>query len=308
MKKKILIISGATASGKSGLALEVARKVNEKARIINADSIQLYKELPILSSQPSKNELSQIEHRLYSILTYQDEFSLNDWLELVKKEIDLAFAENKLPIVVGGTGLYLSKLIDGINEIPKIENEVRKYCLDYLEKFGKSGLISELKRLGDEEEKVKTLDKQRLLRRLEIIKQTGKTLSYWQSLPTKQFYDQDCFIHINLNPAREILYYNCNERFVKMLTNGAIEEVKNFMNIELTSRNSIAKTLGLAEIRDYILGNLSKTEMIELASQKTRNYAKRQLTWFRHQFQNKIEITNVSHETIQLIIHHLTQL
>ncbi len=303
MKRKILIISGATASGKSGLALEIAKRIDSV--IINSDSIQLYKELPTLSSQPSKLELLQNEHRLYSILTYKDEFSLNDWLKLAVKEIDDAFYRNKLPIIVGGTGLYISKLIDGINEIPEIEKNVRKYCLDILEKDGKEGLVKELRKLGDDMDKIVNLDKQRLLRRLEILKQTSKTLSYWHSQPSKTFYDIGLFTHINLNPQRDILYKNCNDRFLHILNNGAIDEVKKVMNLEITSRNSLIKTLGFVEIKDYILEKISKTELIEKSSQKTRNYAKRQLTWFRNQFDDKIEITNVSHETIELIIKKL---
>ena len=307
MKKKILIISGATASGKSGLALKIANEYEAcgGAKIINADSIQLYKELPILSSQPNKNDLLQFEHKLYSILTQDDEFCLNSWLELAKKEIDSALTEGKLPIIVGGTGLYLSKLIDGINEVPKIENEIRKYCSDYFLKNGKSGLIADLERLGDKEEKIKTLDKQRLLRRFEILKQTQKPLSYWQSLPAKKFYDEDLFLHIDLNPPREILYKNCDNRFELMINNGVIDEVKNVINADFVSRSSLTKTLGFAEIKDYILENISKKEMIQISCQKTSNNAKRQLTRFRNQFTNKIEIENVSQETIGLILEKL---
>lgn len=304
MSNKVLIISGPTASGKSSLALEIAKQ--KKSVIINADSVQLYKELPILSAQPNKIELAQNHHKLYSILNYFEQSSLNLWLELAKQEIEKSFQNKKLPIIVGGTGLYLSKLIDGISPIPEIEAKTKQYCFDIFQNYGKEGLIKNLLELNDNPEKILKLDKQRLLRRLEILKQTSKTLCHWQSLPLKTFFDKEDFIHINLNPSRDFLYQNCNKRFEVMLKNGAIEEVITLLKLTNNEIDfPIVRTIGFLEIKNYLDGVINKNNLIEISSQKTRNYAKRQLTWFRHQFKNKIEIENVSHETIKLILNLL---
>jgi tRNA dimethylallyltransferase len=300
MKGKILIISGPTASGKSGLALEISSNI--KSVIINADSMQLYKELPILSSQPSTEDFSKNEHVLYSILSYSDESTLNDWLCLAKSQIDKALKENKLPILVGGTGMYISKLIEGINEIPQIDKKFRSYGSKLFRQLGIDGLKDELLKLGDDPIDVKDLDKQRLIRRLEIIKQTGKPISYWQSLPVKKFYDQEQFVHVNLNPNRQELYAKCDKRFEMMLARGAIDEVKRFLDLDPDKDLSICKTIGVLEIEEFLNNSIEMDQVIEISSQKTRNYAKRQLTWFRNLFKNKVEVTNVSRETVQKII------
>ena len=304
--KKILVISGPTASGKSSLALKVAQE--KDSVIINADSVQLYKDLPILSAQPSKNELKKALHLLYSVLEYDQDSSVNNWLKLAKKEIDQTLLANKLPIIVGGTGLYLSKLIDGIHKIPNIEKTVREECRELFFKSGAEALKKELLRLGEKINEIKDLDKQRLLRRLEILKQTGKTISYWHSEPKIKFYNEDNFIHFNIESDRKELYDKCNLRFEEMLENGAILEVENLMQRSkdiLINKPPILKTIGFLEIGCYLKKEISKQEMINIATQKTRNYAKRQLSWFRNQFQNKHLINNVSRETLKEILQTL---
>ncbi|MFT6331729.1 MAG: tRNA dimethylallyltransferase [Lentimonas sp.] len=278
--KKILIISGATASGKSALALETA--IAKNGVVINADSMQLYEELPILSAQPAKEDQAQAPHFLYSALKHNQNSSLALWLEMVIKEINWAFEGEKLPIIVGGTGLYLSKLIDGINEIPQIDENLRLEMRQLAENSTREELVEMLKDLG--EEKIENLDKQRLTRRLEVLKQTGKSLSWWQDQPNKVFYPKECFEHINVNLPRDELYRNCDERMLKMFENGALKEVEELISQNPDDNSLITKTIGFLEIKDYLQGNMSKEETINLASQKTRNYAKRQLTWFRNQF------------------------
>ena len=299
MQNKIIVISGSTASGKSALALDLAQEIN--GIIINADSVQLYKNLPILSAQPSPDELKLADHKLYSVLNYDEPVSVAIWLEMATAEINKAFKAGKTPIVVGGTGLYISKLIDGINEIPEISGNSKEYVANIFNNSGKDGLIKDLLSLGDEKEKVINLDKQRLMRRLEIFKDTAKSLDYWQSLPKKTFYDRSYFIHINLEPDRDLLYQNCDKRYNKMLENGAIKEVKDLLRLKPSDDSGIIKTIGFLEIKDYLLEKIDKKELVEKATQKTRNYAKRQLTWFRNQFDDKIIINNVSRETLQLI-------
>lgn len=301
MKNKILIISGPTASGKSSFALEIANL--KESTIINADSIQLYKELPILSAQPSQEEIYSFDHKLYSVTNYHEQNSVISWLEMAKKEIDLSFSNQKLPIIVGGTGLYLSKMLDGINEIPQSNPEIRSLCLTIWQESGNLGLIKKLEELGDKNNIIHNLDKQRLMRRLEILIQTNKTMDFWQNTPNKQIFTKEEFIHVNLDPNRDRLYRNCNDRFDNMLGSGAIDEVRELLKITDNQTNfPCSKTIGFLEIRDYLMNNIEISTAIEIAKQKTRNYAKRQLTWFRNQFENKLSIETVSRETIQKIL------
>jgi len=282
-KARILIISGATASGKSELANKIASRQN--GVIINADATQLYCELPILSAQPNSLHLQQAPHFLYSILKYNQNSSVVNWLSLVIDKINQTLDNKQLPIVVGGTGLYISKLVDGINQIPEVaqnlQDEIRQIC----QNASKEELIKILSDLGEDFVEIRMLDKQRLGRRIEVLRQTGKSLSWWQKQPNKIFYPKNYFHHINIELEREKLYQNCNQRFALMFKNGAIDEVKNLLQQNLQLNSAITKTIGFVEIKDYLANKISKEQTIEIASQKTRNYAKRQLTWFRNQFQ-----------------------
>ncbi len=279
---KILVISGATASGKSALALENAWKNNgaKESIIINADAMQQYSELPILSAQPTKADQKLAPHFLYSVLKHNENSSVMAWLNLAVGQINLALQNNQLPIVVGGTGLYISKLVDGINEVPPIEDLVKKEVRN----LPREDLLKILIELGEPEELTHKLDKQRLSRRLEVLKQTGKTLSWWQNQPNKTFYPKEYFQHINIELPRDQLYSNCNLRLKIMFENGAVEEVENLVKQSPASDSLATKTIGYEEIKDYLAGKISKEQAIEIASKKTRNYAKRQLTWFRNQF------------------------
>jgi tRNA dimethylallyltransferase len=282
---KIFIISGPTASGKSALALDFANF--RDISIINADSLQIYEGLPILSSQPSSAEQKQVKHYLYSDLKPQESSSVGLWLKLAKLAIEESWQQNKLPLIVGGSGMYISKLVDGISEIPEIDEEIRKLSRDFFEEIGVEEFRNNLIELGEEKDKIIKLDKQRLIRSYEVFKQTGKTISWWQNQPNKKLFDDKIFTHINLNPNREELYKNCNLRFEMMLENGAVEEVENFLNKFMNENLPITKTLGFVEIVDFLNGRISYEEVVKIASQKTRNYAKRQLTWFRHQLPDK---------------------
>lgn len=291
LKNKILVISGPTCSGKSKLAMRIAEKVD--STIINADSIQIYQELPILSSQPSKEDLDQVPHLLYSIFDYQKNSSVAIWLELAQKAISQSRNSNRLPIIVGGTGMYISKLIDGISQIPEINPETRHSSRDLYELVGREKFIQILVEQGEKTEKINTLDKQRLIRRQEVLKQTGQTIDWWQKNPAvkQSFYPKDEFVHINIDPHREKLYQDCNQRFAKMLDSGAIKEVEDFIKLKPTENDLITKTIGYQEICGLIEKRLNQNQAFQKATQKTRNYAKIQLTWFRNQFKEKLIIT-----------------
>lgn len=274
-----LIISGPTASGKSRLALDLAGC--KDIAIINADSLQLYKGLPILSSQPTEDEKKIAPHFLYSHFKAQENSSVMDWLMLVMAMIEQVKSEKKLPVIVGGSGMYISKLVEGISEMPTITEEVKKAARELYEKIGQEEFRQ---KFGEN----KIIDKQRLIRAAEVFMQTGKSISTWQKEARRTPFLED-FLHINLNPDREKLYQNCNSRFVEMLEQGAIDEVKNLV---ADDNCSVTKTLGFHEIKNFLSGEITREKMIEIATQKTRNYAKRQLTWFRNQLPVKLVFTD----------------
>lgn len=282
---KIIIISGPTASGKSTLALELAKQ--KDIAIINADALQIYKGLPILSAQPTPNETEQAPHFLYSYFEPHQSCSVGLWLDLVKQKAEEIFLQNKIPVIVGGTGMYISKLLDGIVEIPEISTDIKIKARQLFETLGRDNFIKELLRLNEDEQKIINLDKQRLIRAYEVLIQTSKSIFLWQQQPHKFIFDPKIYTHINLEPKREILYKNCDLRLAKMFDNGAVDEVQNLINQRFEDNWQITKTLGFAEIKDYLSGNISKDTALENAAQKTRNYAKRQLTWFRNQFIDK---------------------
>lgn len=281
MPQKIVVISGPTASGKSDLALKLADM--QDIAIINADSLQIFAGLPVLSSQPLESDQKKVPHFLYSYFQPQENSSVGLWLKLVKPLVEQLWSENKLPVIVGGSGMYISKLIEGISEMPEIHEEIRTKSRQLFDEIGHKEFQKKLIDLGEDE----ILDKQRLTRAYEVLQQTGKSISWWQSQPLKKIFLDVDFVQVNLNLDREQLYKNCNLRFEKMLKNGASEEVQNLVNQGVTDDLQITKTLGFSEIRDYLNQKISREKMIEVATQKTRNYAKRQLTWFRHQLPQK---------------------
>ncbi len=284
--KKIFVISGATASGKSSLAIKFAKHKN--ISIINADSLQIYRDLPILSAQPPKEETSEVKHYLYSYLDYDQSSSVADWLKEVKKATKDSLESDLIPVIVGGTGMYISKLINGINKIPEISQEVKNSSIKIFENQGKDGLIQEMLKFNINEDEIKYTDPQRLMRQYQVLAQTNKPISYWYKQTPEYIIDPQKIIHINIEIDRKDLYDKCNKRFDIMIKQGAIEEVEKLISkIGDSNDYQVTKTLGYYEIRDYLNGLISKDEMINLSSQKTRNYAKRQLTWFRHQFTNK---------------------
>ncbi len=273
--KQSIILSGATASGKSKFAIKLAQKYN--GEIINADALQIYRDLPILSAQPDLKDQQLIKHHLYGFLAINDYFSVVKWLELVDNKMNEIFANNKTPIIVGGSGMYITKLIDGINEIPNISNKTKEIAQNDLKKYGLASIIQK-------SQCPNIKDTQRALRAYEVLIQTNKPISYWQNLEKKIIQPQVKFTHYNLNLSRDILYKSCNDRFLEIIKNGAIEEVKTIKD-QVKNSDKIFNTIGYFEICRYLNNEINFEEMVELSCKKTRNYAKRQLTWFRNQLQ-----------------------
>jgi|TARA_Y100000389_G_C17468698_1_gene528201 tRNA dimethylallyltransferase len=278
--KNIIFIFGPTASGKSSLALKLAQEDN--GVIFNADSMQIYQELPILSSQPTMVEQKIVPHFFYGFLNYQQGFSVAKWLELISPKIKKELQKGKKCFIVGGTGLYFSSLYYGINKMPQISQELKQEMRDLYNDIGNEKFIEFLTNLGDQN--TANLDGQRLIRRAEILKETGKDLTFWQNQPKEIFFDQDQIKIIKLIPERQELYQKCNKRFEFILENGAIEEVEKLSKLNPDPKNLISKMLGYKEINCYLNNLLTKEEMIEIVTKKIRNYAKRQITWFKNQF------------------------
>ena len=276
----IIIISGPTGIGKSKLAISLAKKIN--GVIINADSMQIYKELKIISSQPIDSDKKIISHELYSIRSINQKFSVMDWLVLVEEKLDEIFNKNRIPIIVGGTGLYIKSAINGMSKIPKIDKSIFENCSKLFEKIG----TLEFKKLVKEIDKdftLKNIDKQRLIRAYSVYLQTGKSISEWYK-SSKVIKIYNTFFSILLEQEREKNYQNCEKRFDEFISKGAIEEVKILKDKNFDRNLPGFKCLGVNWIIKYLEKEISLEDAILLSKRDTRRYVKRQLTWFRHNF------------------------
>ena len=284
LKSKIILVSGPTASGKSKFAIELAKKI--KGEIINADSMQVYKELKILTARPKKEEYNKIKHHLYGFQSVKKKFSTGKWLKLANEKIKIIKKRKKIPILVGGTGLYFKALTDGIVKIPNIPNKFRKKLRKYQKKIGQKKFFKELKKLDPLiKEKIKTTDVQRCIRAFEVKLYTKKSLIDWFK-STKPNFIEENFIKIYIDFPRKELLDQISYRVNKMLEEGAINEVKKFLKIKLDKDSSPNRVIGINEIKDFINKKSSLTEVKEKITIKTRQYAKRQSTWARGQMQN----------------------
>lgn len=284
---KIIVISGPTASGKSAFAIELAKKLD--GVIVNADSIQIYEGLPILSAQPDDKDKKEAEHRLYNIIKPKESNCVFNWLQLAKKNVDEILEKGQTPILVGGTGMYISRFINGIRPLPDTNMDNRNKINSLYEEIGWDKFYDMVKEVDEESVlKIKKNDKHKLIKTYEVYEISGKKLSYFESLPNELLYDRQNIFHINIMPKREDTYRFCEIRFKIMVEKlGVIEEVKNFLkNNEdvFNSNSSILHTIGLMEIKEYLEGKIDYDTMLELSIKDTRNYAKRQFTWFKNQF------------------------
>ncbi len=287
-KFKIIIIAGPTASGKSSLALDLAKKYN--GIIINADSQQIYKELPILSSQPNKKDYKRISHKLFNFLDFYKNFSVDQWFKLVKKEITNAKKKNLLPIIVGGTGMYLNTLLHGLKVFPKIPIKLKNKGKKIIEKIGPRNFYEKLKEKNKTcVYKINPNDKIRLLRSWEIYEVSNKSIYEINKENKMKKLDSYNFYKILIFPPRKLIYLSCKKRWDNMIKLGVIKEVKSLMKKEKKlNKKNLIKTIGFKELKNFLLKKNNMEKASELALQATRNYAKRQCTWFRHQFSANI--------------------
>ena len=276
-QKKVLILFGPTASGKSNIALKIS--ANVKATIINADSMQVYKNLRILTSRPSEEDEKKVEHKLYGIIDGMQNFSVASWLELAREEIHISWNQNTLPILVGGTGMYLKSLIEGISEIPSIPDSIKLETEETLKNNGLEYLYKTLVE-SNKHTVINKQDKQRIIRAFNVLKFTGKSIEEWQKVNKKILEDVDYEIY--LPPIdREKLYKASEERFDEMFKKGAVEEVRGLLEQNLDIHCSVMKAIGVREIQRYLNNEISEEECVSLSKKNTRNYIKRQLTWIR---------------------------
>ena len=278
-KSKIILISGPTASGKSTFAIKLAKKIN--GEVINADSMQVYKELKILTARPSKKEQQNIKHHLYGFQSVKKNFSTGEWQKLAIKKIYEVKKRNKIPILVGGTGLYFKSLTDGLVKIPKIPLKFRNKVRNLQKKIGQKRFYNQLLKLDPlVKNRIDHNDVQRSIRAFEVKSYTKVSLYEWFSKTKKMFSDED-FIKIFINFPRIELLKRINLRVDQMFAKGAIEEVRKFLKMKVKSDKSANKIIGVGEIKRY----LNKAEDLQSVKDqiaiKTRQYAKRQATWAR---------------------------
>jgi tRNA dimethylallyltransferase len=287
-KVKAVVIAGATASGKSALALDLAADIG--GTVINADSMQIYRDLPILTAQPDAASMKAVPHRLYGILPLDDPATAARWAELAAEEIKAAWGVGRPPFLVGGTGLYLRALLEGFAPIPDIDAAYRTEAQALLTELGAKGLHARLqKRDPETAAKLRPSDSQRLMRAWEVIYGTGKPLAWWQKQPSTPplAIDALCFATA---PARDQLYAACDDRLITMVAKGAVEEVEAARRAYPDADQDQAgfKALGFRELARHLDGEWSLEEAVAAAQQATRNYAKRQGTWFRRQLPRAI--------------------
>ena len=289
LKSKIILIFGPTASGKSSFAIKLAKKIN--GEIINADSMQVYKELKILSARPSQKDYKNIKHHLYGFQSVKKNFSTGDWLKLVHKKILEIKKRKKIPIIVGGTGLYFKALTDGLVSIPNIPIKLRAKIRSLHKKIGSKSFFSKLIKLDPlSKNKISSSDTQRVIRAYEVKLFTNQSIYDWFKNTQSKFENKN-FYKIYLDYPRVGLIERINTRVKDMVKKGAISEVKRFIKLKVPKAKTASKAIGIEEIRSYLEKKIEIIEVIEKISIKTRQYAKRQSTWGRGNMKdwNKIE-------------------
>ena len=286
MIKAVFVIAGPTATGKSKFSLDLAKKLN--GIIINSDSMQVYKNLSILTARPTTEDMNNVEHSLYGYVDGGKRYNVEKWCKDASKVIEESFEKNTTPILVGGTGLYINTLINGMINIPSIPEEIKIESEKILTKFGKDFLINQIKNIDpDSLNEININDNVRLRRIWEVFETTGKKFSEWKLNENKSFIKNYNFKLILFLPDRKKNYEIVNSRFIKMINRGAIEEVKNLLGENLNESLPVMRAHGVPEIKKYLENETTLEECIAKGQQVTRNYVKRQHTWWNS---SKLEI------------------
>jgi len=282
MQSKIILISGPTASGKSKLAIDIAKRFN--GEIINADSMQVYKEIKILSARPI--DTKNIKHHLYGFVSVKSNFSVGHWLKLVEKKIKEIKKKNKIPIIVGGTGLYFKSLTNGIANIPKVSKAIREQVVKLHLKLGNDFFYKKLISLDPLSKKyIKASDPHRMIRAYEVILKTNRSIYDWQS-ETKSKYNKEDFIKITLSPERQYLHKQIVKRSKNLIGLKSIAEVKKFIKLKVNKKLPANFIIGIREIEECLEKKITKKDLLERVIILTRQYSKRQYTWQRGQMKD----------------------
>ena len=292
-QSKIVLISGPTASGKSNFAVKIAKKI--QGEIINADSMQVYKILKILTARPNKIEQKDIKHHLYGVVDLNKKFSTGQWLELTIKKIKNIKKKKKIPILVGGTGLYFQSLINGLVKIPEIPLKFRNKVRLMSKREGQKKFYKKLLKLDPKvKDRFDPNDMQRSIRAYEIKSYTDISMYDWLARTESEFKNSD-FLKLYIETKREKLIERINLRTLNMINGGAINEVKKFLKLKIRKDQSVNKVIGIAELTQYLNHEVTLEEAKELISIKTRQYAKRQATWARTRMTSwkKIKLTRI---------------
>ena len=286
-----ILIAGPTASGKSALALDLARA--HGGEVINADSMQVYDTLKILTARPDAVEMGGVPHHLYGAVPAGRAFSTGEWLRAVAPVLADIRARGRLPVFAGGTGLYFKALTEGLSEMPEVPPEIRAKWRHRLAGDGPWALHAELgSRDPDMADQLSASDGQRIVRALEIIDATGRSLASFQGGAGNGLVDPERARKLIVEPDRAVLHDRINRRFAAMFDEGAIEEVEALLNLGLSADMPVMKAIGVPQIAALLRGELTREEVISQASAATRQYAKRQMTWFRNQMDDSWERIN----------------
>jgi tRNA dimethylallyltransferase len=286
---KCIIICGPTASGKSALAVDLANKL--VGEVINADSMQIYSQLKILTARPSLADLELVPHRLFGIRSLTEPCSVSIWRKMAIESIKQVIARGRVPIVCGGTGMYIRYLTKELASIPNIPSVFRERAMERLLLVGNEKFSEELiQRDPTMRNQIPVGDSQRLIRAWEVFESTGRPLTEWQAVTDKN--TDINFYTVLLMPDRETLYNACDQRFLEFMGRGALDEVARIIDMKLDQTLPGMKALGLPQLTNYLRGDIDLDQAIEESQRHTRRYAKRQMTWFRNQLNPDFLQTN----------------
>lgn len=294
-KNPVLIIAGPTASGKSALAIAVAKALN--GVILNCDAMQIYKDIPIIAATPSLKEKQEAEHRLFEMYDCSKRGNVVEWLDLCTTEIKKIWAENRLPIVVGGTGFYIDALVSGVTPIPEVAPEIRDSIKKRLQNNGLQKLYDYLLQTDEKTAlKIGANDKTRIIRALEIFEYTGIKVSDWYQKPLINKLPEADFLVVKIMPSIDEIAQRCRSRLDKMVFElGVIKEIEKLVIRGLPEDLPAMKALGVPELSKFVRGEITLAEALDLAKLHTRQYAKRQRTWLK----NKLAANVIFNEPYQ---------
>ncbi|WHA42190.1 tRNA (adenosine(37)-N6)-dimethylallyltransferase MiaA [Agrobacterium larrymoorei] len=277
-----ILITGPTASGKSALAVRLAEQHN--GVVINADSMQVYDTLRVLTARPSEEDMQGIPHHLYGHIPASSLYSTGEWLREISALLAEFRAEGRLPVIVGGTGLYFKALTGGLSDMPPIPADIRERYRQRLIEEGSAPLHQELQARDPEMATVlKPADGQRIVRALEVLEATGSSIKTYQTTSGPMIVDPDRAQKLVVLPERSVLHERINRRFENMMQSGAVEEVEALLSLDLPPDSTALKAIGVSQIAEMLAGRMSQEDVTEKSAAATRQYAKRQMTWFRNQ-------------------------